>query len=76
MDKQRKMLTAEEVSEVFFQGKVKKGKVYDMARTGELPSVKIGKRKLLFCLQDLNIWWENQTSQPKREASGNIRELF
>ena len=75
METNRRMLTADEVSNVFFQGKVKTGKIYDMARQGELPSVKIGKRKLLFCLQDLNLWWEEQTSQQK-VSGGNIRKLY
>lgn len=56
-------LTATEVSQVFFEGKVTYQRVLAMARKGQLPCRKIGRR-YLFDPEALDVWRQRNMSRP------------
>lgn len=73
MSDKRRIRTAEEVRKEFFQNKIGRNKLYDLTRQGLIPHMKIG-RKILYCIEDLEVWWEQQTQQ--HATGNNIRKLF
>lgn len=62
MEKAR-FMTATEVSQVFFEGKVTYQRVLAMARKGQLPCRKIGRR-YLFDPEALDVWRQRNMSRP------------
>ncbi|SEJ96080.1 Helix-turn-helix domain-containing protein [Propionispira arboris] len=58
-----KFLTANEVADEFFQGKLKYQRVLKMTREGELPAIKIGKA-YVYLLSELQKWVDGKFRQP------------
>lgn len=58
-----RFMTATEVSQVFFEGKVTYQRVLAMARKGQLPCRKIGRR-YLFDPEALDVWRQRNMSRP------------
>ncbi|GBG56596.1 hypothetical protein SPFL3102_00408 [Sporomusaceae bacterium FL31] len=56
-------LTATEVADVFFQGKLKYARVLQMTRNGELPAIKQGK-SYLYLWSALEKWTEKNLNKP------------
>lgn len=56
-------LTAQEVAQIFFEGKVPYQRVLAMARKGQLPCRKIGRR-YLFDPEALDVWRQRNMSRP------------
>lgn len=56
-------LTAQEVAQIFFEGKVTYQRVLTMARKGQLPCRKIGRR-YLFDPEALDVWRQRNMSRP------------
>lgn len=56
-------MTAEEVSNKFFNGKYNYQKVLRMTRNGLLPAIKNGK-SYLYCKESLEAWTEDNFSCP------------
>lgn len=56
-------LTAVEVSEIFFKGKLKYARILQMTRNGELPAIKRGK-SYLYLYSALEKWVEKSFSKP------------
>ena len=58
-----KFLTAREVANEFFQGKLHYQRVLKMTREGELPAVKIG-RAYVYLLSELQVWTKKRFGTP------------
>lgn len=56
-------LTAQEVAQLFFEGKVPYQRVLAMARKGDIPCRKIGRR-YLFDREALDVWRHRNLSRP------------
>lgn len=61
--KSNTFLTAAEVADNFFQGKLKYQRVLKMTREGELPAIKIG-RAYVYLLSELQIWVDQKFNKP------------
>ena len=65
----RALLTAKEVAEML---KVSKARVWGLARTGELPSIRLGQRQVRFSEETLREWIaRNNSSQPVQRGGVN-----
>jgi hypothetical protein len=62
-DNEYMFLTAEEVSELFFHGKLKYSRVLKMTRNGELPAMKQGK-SYIYLWSALEKWAEKNFNKP------------
>lgn len=63
MMSEEKFFTAQEVALIFFEGKVTYQRVLAMARKGDIPCRKIGRR-YLFDRQALDVWRQRNLSRP------------
>jgi excisionase family DNA binding protein len=74
----RQIRTIDEIlGDSFFQHKIGRNKLYELVRKNQIPYIRIG-RKILFCIQDLENWWDEQSMQinQQNKADSNIRKLF
>lgn len=77
MQDKRQIRTADEVRKEFFQNRIGRNKLYDMTKQGLIPHLKVGRR-ILYCIEDLNDWWEQQMQQSNQKEvnENNVRNLF
>lgn len=67
-------LTATEVAELFFKGKLKYARVLQMTRDGELPAMKQGK-SYLYLWSALEKWAEKNFNKPNWAQKNSINRM-
>lgn len=74
LETEYKFLTAAEVAEVFFEGKLKYARILKMTRDGELPAIKQGKSYIYLC-SALKKWAEKNFNKPNWSHTKTIRRM-
>jgi len=69
-----KFLTATEVANVFFNGKLKYARILKMTRGGELPAMKQGK-SYIYLWSALEKWAEKNFNKPNWSHNKTIRRM-
>ncbi|GEM_PF-1918973 len=67
-------LTAVEVSDVFFHGKINYSRVLKMTRDGELPAMKHGK-SYIYLWSALEAWAEKNFNKPNWSHKKTVRRM-
>lgn len=67
-------LTAAEVSELFFHGKLNYSRVLKMTRDGELPAMKQGK-SYIYLWSALEAWAEKSFNKPNWSHKKTVRRM-
>ncbi|WP_019880178.1 helix-turn-helix domain-containing protein [Succinispira mobilis] len=68
-----KMLSAKEVCQFFFNGHVSYWKLLNMAKSGEIPTIRVGSR-YLFNIDSLNEWAKSRELSLASNDTGQLNK--
>lgn len=70
-----KVMTVQEASQNFFQGKVKPGLIYEAIKSHRLPHVRLSSGKILLDTDALIKWWNEELKKSTVNVVRGLRKI-